>query len=63
MYNRIARYITNLPRWTKTTKLLAEAGLPPLQPLLDFRSRRYGIRTLLLDDRHPAKTLLLNNMA
>lgn len=63
MYNRIARYITNLPKWTKTTKLLLEAGLPPLQPLLDFRSGRYGIRTLLLDDGHPAKTLLLDNMA
>lgn len=29
IYNRIARYIKNHPRWTKTAKLLAEARLPP----------------------------------
>lgn len=62
-YNRLARIITGLPRWTHIPKLLREAGLPPMEALLDNHSRQYGMRILLSDDTHPCKKRLLTILA
>lgn len=46
-YNIMAPIITALPTWTPRRVFLAEAGLPPLNLLLDKASLKYGIRILL----------------
>lgn len=51
--------ITGLPRWCPTPLLLQEAGLAPLDPLLNAKSQQYGIRLILAGDDHPCKQLLL----
>lgn len=53
LYNEAARIVTGLPRWTKQERLLKEAGLPPLELLLTYRSRKYGTRILCLPYDHP----------
>ncbi|KAH0604560.1 uncharacterized protein H6S33_006937, partial [Morchella sextelata] len=59
LYNEAARVITGLPRWTKRAKLLREAGLPPLEHLLTYRSRKYGTRILCTDATHPNNESLI----
>lgn len=58
-YNTLARIISGLPKWTPRRFLLAEAGLPPLDLLLDQASQRYGVRILHNPDNHPCKKPLL----
>lgn len=57
-YHTMARTITGLPKWTPTHLLLKEAGLPPLDLLLDCKSQQYGVRVLLLPDTYPCKRAL-----
>lgn len=57
--NTLARFITGLPKWTPLRFLLGEAGLHPLDLLLDQASQRYGIRIHLSPDDHPCKEPLL----
>lgn len=59
-YNTMARIITGLPKWTPMRFLLQEAGMPPLEYLLDLTSQWYGIRVLLNPDDHPCKQRLLS---
>ncbi|KAH0610364.1 uncharacterized protein H6S33_011891 [Morchella sextelata] len=59
LYNEAARIITGLPRWTKRAKLLREAGLPPLEHLLTYRSRKYGTRILCTEATHPNNESLI----
>lgn len=54
-YLRFAQPITGLPTHTRTNNLLAEARIPPVCLLLDFKSRNYGIHLLLIPDDHPNK--------
>lgn len=61
-YNTLARIITGLPKWTLLRFLLQEAGLPPVDYLLDLTSQRYGIRIILSPDDHPCKTKVLEFM-
>lgn len=42
-YYSIARLVTNLPHWTRSDRLLAGAGMPPLKRLLNHISRKYGL--------------------
>ncbi|KAH0607610.1 uncharacterized protein H6S33_002644, partial [Morchella sextelata] len=42
-----------------TAKLLREAGLPPLEHLLTYRSRKYGTRILCTDATHPNNESLI----
>lgn len=62
MYNNIARVVTGLPKWTPLPALLMEAGMPPLNLLLDYTTQRYGVRTLLADDTHLCKKILLERI-
>lgn len=55
VYNSLARIITRLRRWTHILELLSKAGLPPLDLLLDRKSRQYELPILLADDTHPCK--------
>lgn len=58
VYTSIARAITGLPKWTPRRFLLAEAGLPPLDPHLDTASQSYTIRSLFPPDDCHYKTIL-----
>lgn len=58
-YHWIARLITGLPRYSQLRFLLKEAGLPPLDLLLDSLARRDGVRVLRQNDDHPCKSTLL----
>jgi hypothetical protein len=51
-YNRIARWITELPMSTRIAKLLTAAELPPMDAYLDYLSMRYAIRLRFLPDDH-----------
>jgi hypothetical protein len=48
----MARWITGLPKNTRTDKLLQCAYLPHLHIFLDYLSRKYAVRTLFLPDSH-----------
>lgn len=50
IYLRFARLITNQQTRTGTDRLLAAISLPLLKPLLNFTSRRYGLRLLSTQD-------------
>lgn len=52
-YHSLARSICQAKSYTRTSMLLYDAGLPPLDLLLDQASQRYGIRILLYDPPHP----------
>lgn len=54
-YLCFASLITGLPTHTRTDKLQCTAGIPDLHLLLDQKSRRYGIRLLLLPNDYPNK--------
>lgn len=62
-YHTIARTITGLPKWTPSRILLPEAGLAPLDLLLDLHSTRYGVRILLATDDHPCKQTLRKHLS
>lgn len=55
----LTRIISGLPKWTLLRFLLHEAGLPPLDYLLDLNSQRYSIRVILSPYDHLCKTKLL----
>lgn len=57
-FNTIPRIITGRPKWTPLRKLLPEAGLPPLNLLLDLHSRHYEVPVLQAPDDHPCKPIL-----
>lgn len=56
--HRIARLITNLPLWTRRARLIASAGLPPLNLLLNHTFRKYAIRLLSTDNDPPNQIAL-----
>jgi ribonuclease HI len=56
-YNRIARWITGLPRTTRISKLLRCAHLPPLNLWLDYITRNYAIRLITLPADHSLRPL------
>lgn len=59
VYDQLARIITSLPQWTPLRFLYKEAGMPPLNMLLDHMSQAYGVRTICQKDIHPCKSPLL----
>lgn len=61
-YNTLAMIITGLPKWTPLHFLLQEAGLPPLDYLLDLTSQQYSIRIILSPDDNLCKAKLLKFM-
>lgn len=61
-YNKLARLVAYLPRWTRIDLLLCGASLPPLDLLLDHKSRKYALRILCGPDSHPNKRLLTRSL-
>jgi hypothetical protein len=51
-YYSMVRWVTGLPKNTRTENLLRCAYLPLLHAFLDYLSRRYAVRTLFLPDSH-----------
>ncbi|KAL0630670.1 hypothetical protein Q9L58_010481 [Maublancomyces gigas] len=57
-YNLVTRTITGLPRWTPLRILLREAGMPPIDLLLDKIFQQYGIRTIRQKAEHQYTRIL-----